>query len=146
MSRSTQCGMSESAFQEGKGQSPTVSPFSSRRGMVSTRSSSWRVCQCPKQPVDSCSISAGLQRGQAATLATRWRRRTTFSHRAAGQAGLPLSRLGCWSVGWGHPSESAGSLWSALHGPGFLLSLPRGLPRRWGSRGRATRLDCPVGR
>lgn len=35
-------------------------------------------------------------------------------------------------VEWAHPSESAGSLWSALHGPGFLLSLPRGLPRLGG--------------
>ena len=90
------------------------------------------VSRCPKQPVDSCSISAGLQGGQVATPATRWRRRTTFSHRAALQSGLPLSRLGCPNVEWAHPSELAGSLWSALHGPGFLLSLPRGLPRLGG--------------
>lgn len=87
------------------------------------------VFQCPSEAVDSCSVSARLWRGRAATLATRWRPRTAFSRGAAPRSGPPPSRLGCPRVGSGRPSTSAGSLRPALSGPGFRLSLPRGLPR-----------------
>ena len=64
MSRSTHRGMSESAFQEGKGQSSTVPPFSSQRGMGGQHTvagvEGFFVSLCPKQGVDSCSVFAGL--------------------------------------------------------------------------------------
>lgn len=85
-------------------------------------------------PVLSLTAGGGTQpdsRSQAASSATRWRRRTAFSRLATPRSGLPPSRLRCpdRSMSLGTPQASVGSLQPSFRGPSFLLSLLRGLPR-----------------
>lgn len=137
--------MGESAPQEGKRPSSTVSPSSSRPGMVSARSPGWRNSLYSNVPANRDAgdqkIPAGRSAtqpaaalsglgGHAAPPATRRRRRTAFSSRAIPQSGLPPSRLECpgKSVRSGHTWASAGSLQPAPRGPSFLPPLPLSLP------------------
>lgn len=136
--------MCEYVSQDGQAPSSIIFPSSSRSGMVSTRSPGWRSSLYSNVPVNRDAtggggwieflqhpqlnpLFSGLWRGQEPSSATRWRCRTAFLRRAPPRS--PLGFRGR-SVGWGHPTASAGSLQPAPRGPGFLPPLPCGLPRR----------------